>query len=230
MKRRGPPERVPNAGSILAEQCLDNGAPPATAVLVGKIPKEPPPLPSLFELVKSRFGLLPESEAPSWARCAANMAFDSLVPPHRRRKRSEAYDVGFDSGYVQGAAEVLACNDATPPGEPAMRGCSEIVKQFWATQPADKAADFFCGFRDGEKLMRNMTERARQMAQRTKIYRALAARWKEIAPGVLHSTGELHQWLLCQKVILPGTDSSEVRLVCSKIGLRYKRPGKPPKS
>ena len=67
------------------------------------------------------------------------------------------------------------------------------------------------------------------MAQRTKIYLAIAAQWKEIAPGVLKDTGELHEWLLSQNVITFRTDSSEIRTVCAKIGLRYKMPGKPRK-
>jgi hypothetical protein len=192
----------------------------------------PPPLPSLLDLVKERFDLRVEPDAPQWVKRAADLAFDSLVPPRRKQKASEAYNIGFDSGYAQGAWDLLP---PTPPKQDfqliaGIHGCGMFLKQHWAKQPIEEAADFLCGFRDGERLMRRMPERAQQMAQRTKIYCAIAARWKEIAPSVLHSTGQLHQWLLSQKIIVPGTDSAEIRLVCAKIGLRYKKPGKPPKS
>lgn len=191
-----------------------------------------PGLPSLLGLLKERFNLRIERDAPQWAKRAADFAFDSLVPPRRKQKASEAYNIGFDSGYAQGAWDLLP---PTPPKQDfqliaGVHGCGMFLKQHWATQPTGNAADFFCGFRDGEKHMRGAPERAWQMAQRTKIFCAIASRWKEIAPGILHSTGRLHQWLLSQKVILPGTDSAEIRLVCSRIGLRYKRPGKPSKS
>lgn len=197
-----------------------------------KLPKQPPPLPSLFDLLKKKFGLQIEINAPEWARRAADMTFDALTPKRRKRQASESYNVGFDSGYMHGVEELLA---SMPPHEQVVQivdgihGCHAILKASWAEQPSDKAADFFCGFRDGEKLMRGAPGRAQQMAQRTKIYRTIAARWKEVALGVLNDTGELHQWLLSQKVISPGTDSSEIRLVCAKIGLRYKKPGKPRK-
>ncbi len=190
------------------------------------------PLPSLLDLLKERFDLRVEGDGPQWAKRAADLAFGSLVPPRRKQKASEAYNIGFDSGYAQGAWDLLP---PTPPDKgfqliAGVHGCGTILKRHWAEQPVDKAADFFCGFRDGEKLMRAAPERARQMAQRTKIFRAIASHCKEIAPGILHSTGQLHQWLLSQKIIVPGTDSSEIRLVCTRIGLRYKKPGKPPKS
>jgi len=240
MKRKPLRNHVPVCNSIppeerrakFAEMIAELSS--ATMDSVGKIPEaeDPSPLPSLFDLVKSKFGLHIEHNAPEWAKRAGEMAFDSLTPRRRKRTASEPYNVGFDSGYMHGADELLA---SMPPHEQGMQlvagihGCSAILKGSWARQPSDKAADFFCGFRDGEKLMRSVPERARQMAQRTKIYRAIAARWKEIVPGVLHDTGQLHQWLLSQQVILPRTDSSEIRLVCTKIRLRYKKPGKPRK-
>jgi hypothetical protein len=236
MKRHhfSPPDFIPpEERRVRLAKMLADGAPPAAAVvMIGEIPdaQQPPPLPSLFDLLKAKFGLQIQGSAPDWARRAADMVFDSLMPNRRRRKRSEAYQIGFESGYMDGAAQLLDRKETTPPDEPSARGCSEILKECWATRPADEAAEFFCGFRDGEKLLRGVPERAEQMAQRTKIYRALAGRWQEIKPGVLHSTGELHQWLLAQKVIVPGTDSCEVRLVCAKTGLRYQKPGKPAKS
>jgi hypothetical protein len=192
----------------------------------------PPPLPSIFDLVKRQFNLEVSADSPSWAKRAAEMAFNSLIPTRRKRAVSDAYFIGFDSGYVQGSADALASLNPREQGRQiaeGMRSCNEILKGSWAKQSSEKAADFFCGFRDGEKLMRGMPERAQQMAQRTKILRAIAANWKNIAPGVLHDSGELHQWLLAEKVISPRTDSAETRLVCLKIGLRYKKPGKPRK-
>ncbi|MGH7951051.1 MAG: hypothetical protein ACREFE_03905 [Limisphaerales bacterium] len=215
----------PNERRAKFEKMIASGAPPAAlTVLIGKIPdmKDPPPLPSLLDMVKRKFGLQIESNAPEWAKLAEQMVFNSLLPQRRKRKTSEEYNDGFDSGYLHGAGELTASSNT-------MQGCTAILKEHWARLSSEKAADFFCGFRDGEKLMRGMPERAQQMAQRTKIFRAIAAHWKKIAPGVLHSTGELYQWLFSQKVILSGTDSCEIRMVCSKIGLRYKTPGKPSK-
>ena len=240
MKRKPLRNHVPVCNSISPEERRAEFAKlvaelsAATMDSVGKISEagDPPPLPSLLELLKSKFGLHIEHNAPEWAKRAGEMAFDSLTPRRRKRKASEPYNMGFDSGYMHGADELLA---SMPPHEQGIQivagvvGCGAIVKEHWAQQPTNKAADFFCGFRDGEKLMRGAPERAQQMAQRTKIFRTIAARWKEIAPGVLHDTGQLHQWLLSQNVISPRTDSSEIRLVCAKIDLRYKRPGKPRK-
>ncbi len=247
MKRKPLPDDFLVCGSIPPEerraklaQMLAAGAPPAAAtVLVGKIPdadaEDPPPLPSLLDLVKRKFGLHIEHNAPEWAKRAAEMAFDSLTPQRRKRAASAPYSVGFDSGYLHGAAELLAAKTTAPPprlttpDSAGIRECDKLLKQQWAEQPSDQAADFFIGFRDGERLMRGAPERARQMAQRTKIYRAIATRWREIAPGVLHSTDQLHQWLLSQKAILFNTDSRETRQVCKRIGLHYRNPGRPRK-
>jgi hypothetical protein len=192
----------------------------------------PPPIPSIFDLLKREFDLQVTPEAPEWAKCAAELVFDSLTAKGRKRAMSEAYFIGFDSGYVQGTADALASLTPHEKGRQiaaGMRRCNAILKESWAKQPSDKAADFFSGFRDGEKLMRGVPERAQQMAQRTKLLRAIATQWKQIAPGVLQDTGQLHEWLLAQNVISPRTDSAETRLVCTKIGLRYKNPGKPRK-
>lgn len=189
---------------------------------------------TLDELAASKFCPVVDDEAPDWAKQAAQMVLASLLPQHRKRKASQMYNIGFESGYMNTAAELIASDLHDEYGrlllEMSKTAQSKLKIRAATELPPEVAHDFFKGIADGNHLMRAMPERARQMAQRTKIFSAIATHWKEIAPGVFHSTGQLHKWLLSQKLILPGTDSCEIRLVCAKIGLRYKKPGKPPKS
>lgn len=188
---------------------------------------------TLEKLVAGKFCPVVDEDAPEWARRATEMVLASLRPPRRKRRASEAYDLGFESGYTHSAAEMVSRELREEYGRLLLeisKDSQERLKGKAAAQmPPDMAADFFAGIRDGDRQMRQMPERAQQMAQRTKMFRAMAERWKEVAPGALNSTEQLHQWLLSQKVILPGTDSRETRQVCQRIGLRYRNPGRPRK-
>ncbi|HUA67310.1 MAG TPA: hypothetical protein VMA13_02070 [Candidatus Saccharimonadales bacterium] len=188
---------------------------------------------TMEQLAASKFCPVVEEDAPEWAKRAAAMVFISLMPPPRKRKASEAYHLGFESGYRQAAAELVSCELHDEYGSLLLEVSKEMQDQLKgkaaAQTPPAMAADFFAGIRDGDKSMRQMPERAQYMAQRTKIFRVLAEHWKEILPGKIQGTDQLHQWLLSKKVISPGTDSRETRQVCQRIGLRYRPPGRPRK-
>jgi len=188
---------------------------------------------TMEKLAASKFCPDVDEDAPEWARRAAQMVFDFLMPPQRKRKASEAYNLGFESGYTHRAAELVSRELRAEYGHLLLdvsKAAQDQLKGKAAAQmPPEMAADFFAGVRDGGKHMRQMPERAQHMAQRTKIFRALAARWQEIMPDQIQNTDQLHQWLLSQKIILSNTDSRETRQVCKRIGLRYKNPGRPRK-
>lgn len=209
----------------LIEQVISSGQSQSLIELASRLTME--------QLAASKFCPVVEEDAPDWAKRAAAMVYISLLPPPRKRKASEAYHLGFESGYTHSAAELVSRELREEYGFLLLEVSKEVQDQLKgkaaAQMPPAMAADFFAGIRDGDQSMRQMPERAQYMAQRTKIYRVLAEHWKEIAPGVLHSTEELHQWLLSQKVILPGTDSREARQVCQRIGIHYRSPGRPRK-
>jgi hypothetical protein len=188
---------------------------------------------TMEKLAASQFCPVVEEDAPDWARRAAAMVFDFLMPPPRKRKASEAYHIGFESGYTHCAAELVARELREEYGrlllEVSKAGQDQLKGKAAAQMPPAMAADFFAGLRDGDQHMRQMPERAQYMAQRTKIFRALAEHWKEILPGKIQDTDQLHQWLLSKKFISPGTDSRETRQVCQRIGLHYRPPGRPRK-
>jgi len=169
---------------------------------------------SLIELLVPGFYGIP-TEAPEWARRAAKMVFACVMPKRTKHNASEEYKVGFGCGRLSGEVELRGLKHQLA------QDLIRSQRQHAAELPPEKAADFFTGLRDGEKFMRELQDRAKEMVQRAKIFRAIAVRWKEVAPGKLNSTGELYEWLRSQKVIVPGTDSREIRKVCKIIGLRY---------
>lgn len=218
----------------------NQNAPKSPAARPTNVPQEPPRtflawvplLKNAMPRIRSIFE--GQDAGPEWAKRARLMVLDALVPLRRKPAGSEAYNVGFLCGYEEAAVEVIAKGTREAYGRRllklynTLRG--ELYRKVQFGFTPEMAADFFAGRRDGGALLRGVPQRANNLAQRTKIYCAIADRWKEVMPGKLNSTAQLHQWLLSQKVILRGTDSVETRKVCAKIGLRYKRPGKPGKS
>jgi hypothetical protein len=141
--------------------------PPAAGLVIhgkhkegDKLPKYelPPPLPTLIELAARRFFPDDEGDAPAWAKQAAKMAFASAMPPTRKSKASENYLEGFACGKFSAARELLPADMCSSSPED-FGGLSE--SQMALKLPSDQRADFFCGFRDGEKCILEMPNRAK---------------------------------------------------------------------
>ena len=180
-----------------------------------KHPKFPPPLPTLIELAVRQFFPNVEDDAPEWAKQAAKMAFASALPPTRKRKASEKYLEGFDCGKFSAARELLPA-DMRPPLPSEYGGLDDLDLRNALKLPSDQRADFFCGFRDGEKSVREMPSRA-TVLQTVKSYAAIAAHWRE-ASKCEGNAGKLHQWLIDRLVINFRTDPAATRKMCRIIG------------
>ena len=198
-------------------------APPPAAWLVihGKVKEGdpipqydfPPPLPTLIELAAREFFPNVDGDAPEWAKRAAKMAFASAMPPTRKRKASEKYLEGFDCGKFSAANELLLADMRSPSPEE-YGGLSE--SQMALKLPSDQRADFFCGFRDGERCVLEMPNRAKTV-QTVKAYRAIAVDWSE-ARECEGNAGKLHRWLIDKGAFHHLADPAATRTICRKIG------------
>jgi hypothetical protein len=87
-------------------------------------------------------------------------------------------------------------------------------------EPEESEA-FFSGRNESEELV----EKMQQPTQRTKIYLVIALHWQIVQK--FSSTGEFYKWLLSMKdpkgnnLIVPNTDSREIRKICQSIGLEF---------
>jgi hypothetical protein len=183
----------------------------------------PPRLPTSIELAARKIFPEVEADAPEWAKRASQMAFTSAMPPTRKRKASEKYLEGFDCGKFSAAEEML------PPDvrltSPAEYGGKTDV-QLAADLPSNQRADFFCGFRDGEKSIQEMPNRAK-VIQTIKAYQTIAADWRE-ASKCEGNAGQLHQWLIDKGAINFKTDPAATRKICRIIGFPTRsKPGRP---
>jgi len=193
-----------------------------------KYPKFPPPLPTLIDLAARKFFPKVGDDAPEWAKQAAKMGFASAMPPTRKLKASEKYLAGFDFGKFSAARELLRTNMRFPlPSE--YGGLDDLELCDALKLPSDQRADFFCGFRDGEKCVREMPERA-NATQRVKMFRIIAEEWQE-AKKCEGNAGDLHRWLETKSAIVQGTDYAATRKVCKLIGFPMReKAGRPTKA
>lgn len=212
-----------SANKATPEKCTAAPPPAALIVLHGKITEEnagkfsdydyPPRLPTSIELAARQFFPNVEKDAPEWAKHAVKMAFASAMPLTRKRKASEQYLAGFSTGKFSAAKEMLPADMRLPcPSEyGGLTDCELALKL-----PSDQRADFFCGFRDGEKLVQEMPNRAK-VVQTVKAYQAIAADWCEASKHE-GNAGQLHQWLIDKGVIHFRTDPAATRKICGIIG------------
>ena len=200
-------------------------APPPAAYLVthGKLKEGdpipqfefPPPLPALVELAAKKYFPNVEGDAPEWAKRAAQMAFASAMPPTRKRKASEKYLEGFNCGKFSAANELLPA-DMRPPLPSKYGGLDDLELLDALKLPSDQRADFFCGFRDGEKCILEMPDRAKKV-QTVKAYQTIAADWRE-ASQCEGNAGKLHRWLIDKGAFHHRADAAATRTICRKIG------------
>lgn len=202
----------------------------------------PPPLPALdsreIERMMVKYGAKPLPSSKKSIKNRGNEEpgfFDpiftpiQLAPPlwaiRLRGAKSEEYKDGFGCGVLSGALGLL------PPES--SQGAIDIVnyrKQEAAQLPSDQAADFFTGLRDGERRVQTMPERAREMAQRTKCFQAIAKGWRKILSSGINDAQGLHDWLIKMGLLVNHRDSkAEARKICRLIGFDgLGKAGKPP--
>ena len=176
----------------------------------------PPPLPglpSMIELAARNFFPNVEGDAPDWAKRASKMAFASAIPPTRKRKASEKYLEGFDCGKFSAAKELVPADMRFPSPED-YGGLSE--SQLALKLSSDQRADFFCGFRDGERCVREIPNRVK-VVQTVKAYQAIAADWRN-ARECEGNAGKLHRWLIDKGAFHHFADPAATRTICRKIG------------
>ena len=168
------------------------------------------------------FGIDLGVELPEWVKAASTKFMESLGLDFLSASNAPESE---DFGKLVGLAERSLINtDSLEVQEKAILEFTKFAKSEAANESAEESKRFFDGRAKAPKIL----EKAEFMPQRAKVFFVIAVTWREIQK--LESAGQLHRWLIDQKVIVSGTDSAETRKVCKIIGLKLcGNAGRPPR-
>ncbi len=105
----------------------------------------------------------------------------------------------------------------------------DLLEKAARAETPEKTAMFYNGRARGEKILEKMNNpEYLKMVRRAPIYYVIAGAWRVFEK--FSSQAEAERWLHSNKIITGNIDSSEVRAIFRKVGLRYRAPGRPKKS
>lgn len=164
-------------------------------------------------------------EIPDWTKNASRKAFQAagldFIP-----NINGGFDV--DLGKLSGLMEKIVKAGFSEQLSP-YKALYELMNAEAAKLSPAQAKAFFDGRAESEVI----ESKCLNLQQRAKICLMISFLWFEVVN--LKSTTELFEWLISQNtpdlvVLIPDTDSREIRDICSSIGLHFGNPGgRPPK-
>lgn len=188
-------------------------------------------------MINPKFGEMPDV-VKAMAGLLAGIGIDFKIPfplwaKAASKKFWEGSGMNFNEGMntwsvkdlskLMGVYE-LANNGKLPLIDKYAKPYSDFLKKKAAFSSPQISKQFADGRADAEKVI----EKVKFLAQRSKVYGAIAINWHVVEK--FGSAAELHKWLLKNNAILPATDSAETRKVCRAIGLKFKsKAGRPRK-
>lgn len=166
------------------------------------------------------------AEVPHWARNAAQKFWETIGLKFSPGTEPLSPSV---LGKLTGLIEANPTfKDERLNSERLQKFASEF-KNMAKTEAANATPEVSKQFFDGRASHESIRDKVKGLAQRTKVFLVIAVAWQVVQ--TFKSAGELHRWLMKEKVVTSETDAAETRTICRLIELKFReKSGRPAKA